>query len=105
MRTLAVLRIAIGIVAVQHLWPFLRDARHGFVYRDAFYQPYASWYPEPPRALSVALLWLGVVAALAMAAGLCRRVATAATFVVVAYNLFLSETNVHNNRAYLVIVL
>jgi uncharacterized membrane protein YphA (DoxX/SURF4 family) len=105
MRALAVVRIAVGFVAVQHLRPFLTDARHGFIYRDAFYEPYASWYPQPPRALYITLLWLGVVAALAMAVGLCTRLATTATFAIVAYNLFLSQTNVHNNRAYLVIVL
>jgi uncharacterized membrane protein YphA (DoxX/SURF4 family) len=105
MRALALLRIAVGLVALQHLRPFLTDARHGFIYRDAFYEPYAAWYPQLPRALYITLLWVGVVAALAMAAGLCTRVATAATFAVVAYTLFLSKTNVHNNRAYLVIVL
>ena len=40
-----------------------------------------------------------------MTVGLATRVATATTFGVVAYNLFLSTTHVHNNRAYLVIVL
>ena len=34
---------------VAALAPVSRDARHGFIYRDAFYQPYASWYPELPR--------------------------------------------------------
>jgi hypothetical protein len=105
MRALAVLRIAAGLLALQHLWPFLTDARHGFVYRDAFYHPYASWYPELPRSLYIALLWTGAAAAVAMALGIGTRVATATTFGVVAYNLFLSTTNVHNNRAYLVIVL
>jgi uncharacterized membrane protein YphA (DoxX/SURF4 family) len=105
MRALALLRIAVGLVAVQHLRPYVDDARRGFVYRDAFYQPYTSWYPELPRMLYVALLWVGIVAAIAMAVGLCTRVATVTTFAVVAYNLFLSTTNVHNNRAYLVIVL
>ena len=44
-------------------------------------------------------------AAVAMSLGLFPRVATATTFAVVAYNLFLSTTHFHNNRAYLVIVL
>jgi uncharacterized membrane protein YphA (DoxX/SURF4 family) len=105
MRALALLRIAVGLLALQHLWPFLDRARHGFIYRDAFYHPYASWYPELPRSMYVALLWVGAAAAIAMALGLATRVATATTFAVVAYNLFLSTTNVHNNRAYLAIVL
>jgi uncharacterized membrane protein YphA (DoxX/SURF4 family) len=105
MRALAVLRAAAGVVALMHLRPFLDDARRGFIYRDAFFHPYASWYPDLPRDLYVALLWLGAAAAIAMALGLWTRVTTAVTFGVVAYNLFLSTTNVHNNRAYLVVVL
>jgi hypothetical protein len=45
------------------------------------------------------------VAAVAMALGFVTRLATATTFAIVAYNLFLSTTHFHNNRAYLVIVL
>ena len=45
------------------------------------------------------------VAAVAMSLGLLTRVATATTFAIVTYNLFLSTTHFHNNRAYLVIVL
>ena len=40
-----------------------------------------------------------------MSLGFLTRLATAATFAIVAYNLFLSTTHFHNNRAYLVIVL
>ena len=40
-----------------------------------------------------------------MTVGLATRLATATTFGVVAYNLFLSTTHVHNNRAYLAVVL
>jgi hypothetical protein len=40
-----------------------------------------------------------------MALGVATRLTTGITFAAVTYNLFLSTTNVHNNRAYLVIVL
>ena len=40
-----------------------------------------------------------------MSLGLLTRLATATTFLIVTYNLFLSTTHFHNNRAYLVIVL
>ena len=87
-----------------HLRPFLDTARHGRIYRDSFYQPYASWYPELPRRCT---------------SGCCgsrssprrdddrllTRVATVTTFTIVAYDLFLSTTNMHNNRAYLMVVL
>jgi hypothetical protein len=40
-----------------------------------------------------------------MSLGFLTRLATATTFAVVAYNVFLSTTHFHNNRAYLLIVL
>jgi uncharacterized membrane protein YphA (DoxX/SURF4 family) len=105
MRSLALLRVLAGPVVLLHLRPFLSDAVDGRIYRDAFYEPYAAWYPELPRAVYVGLLWLAAVAAVAMALGVLTRLATATTFAIVAYNLFLSTTHFHNNRAYLVIVL
>ena len=104
-RSLALLRVLAGPIVLLHLQPFLSDALDGRIYSDAFYEPYASWYPELPEAVYVGLLCVGAVAAIAMSLGLFTRVATATTFAVVAYNLFLSTTHFHNNRAYLVIVL
>ena len=105
MRALALLRVLVGPVVLLHLRPFISDAWDGRTYRDAFYEPYAAWYPEVPDALYIALLWLAAAAAVAMSLGLKTRLTTATTFVIVAYNLFLSTTHFHNNRAYLVIVL
>jgi Vitamin K-dependent gamma-carboxylase len=105
MRALALLRVLAGPVALLHLQPFLADAAQGEIYRDAFYEPYAAWYPELPEGAYTGLLWLGAVAAVAMSLGFLTRVATTTAFVIVTYNLFLSTTHFHNNRAYLVIVL
>jgi vitamin K-dependent gamma-carboxylase-like protein len=105
MRALALLRVLTGPVVLLHLRPFLADALDGRVYRDAFYEPYAAWYPELPEAAYVGLLLLAATAAVATSLGFLTRLATATTFVIVAYNLFLSTTHFHNNRAYLVIVL
>jgi hypothetical protein len=105
MRALALLRLLAGPIVVLHLWPFLADAADGRIYRDTFYEPYTTWYPELPRSLYVALLWLAAGAALAMTAGLVTRLATATTLALVAYNQFLSTTHAHSNRAYLLIVL
>jgi hypothetical protein len=105
MRSLALLRVLAGPIVLVHLWPFLDGTLHGRIYRDAFYEPYAAWYPELPRGIYVGLLWLAAVAAVAMTLGLLSRLATASAFAIVAYNLFLSTTHFHNNRAYLVIVL
>jgi Vitamin K-dependent gamma-carboxylase len=105
MRALALLRVLAGPAVLLHLQPFLSDARDGRIYRDAFYEPYVAWYPELPRAVYVGLLGLAAVAAVAMSLGLLTRLATATTFAIVAYNLFLSTTHFHNNRAYLIIVL
>jgi hypothetical protein len=105
MRALALLRVLTGPIVLLHLQPFLSDAVHGRIYRDAFYEPYATWYPELPRAVYAGLLFLAAVAAVAMSVGFLTRAATVTTCVLVAYNLFLSTTHFHNNRAYLIIVL
>jgi hypothetical protein len=105
MRSLALLRVLAGAAVLLHLQPFLSDSLDGRVYSDAFYEPYAAVYPEAPDAVYVGLLWLAAVAAVAMSLGMLTRLATTSAFAVVAYNLFLSTTHFHNNRAYLVIVL
>jgi uncharacterized membrane protein YphA (DoxX/SURF4 family) len=105
MRAVALLRVLAGPAVLLHLHRFLADAFEGRIYRDAFYEPYAAWYPEVPRGLYVGLLVLAAVAAVAMSLGFLTRLATATTFAIVSYNLFLSTTHFHNNRAYLVIVL
>jgi hypothetical protein len=105
MRSLALLRVLAGPAVLLHLQPFLSDALDGRIYSDAFYEAYATWYPEFPRGVYVALLCLAAVAAVAMSLGVLTRIATTTTFAIVAYNLFLSTTHFHNNRAYLVIVL
>jgi hypothetical protein len=105
LRALALLRVLAGPAVLLHLQPFLSDGWEGRIYRDAFYEPYAAWYPELSSAVYVGLLSLAAAAAVAMSLGLLTRPATATTFVIVAYNLFLSTTHFHNNRAYLVIVL
>lgn len=105
LRAMLLLRVLVGPIVVLHLWPFLDDARHGHQYRDTFHEPYASWYPELPRSLYVALLGVGILAAVGMTVGVRARASTVCAFAVVTYNLFLSTTHLHNNRAYLVIVL
>ena len=55
---MALLRILVGPIVLLHLRPLLDDAWHGRIYRDRFHEPYASWYPELPRPLYVAVLWL-----------------------------------------------
>ena len=105
MRSLALLRVLAGPVVLLHLEPFLADGLHGQTYRDAFHEPYAGWYPQLPETVYVGVLAAGAVAAVAMSLGLLTRVATTATFAVVTYNLLLSTTHFHNNRALLAIVL
>jgi hypothetical protein len=105
MRALALLRVLAGPAVLLHLQPFLSDSLDGRTYQDGFHEPYAVWYPELPEAVYVGLLWLAVAAAVAMSLGLLTRLATTTAFGIVAYNLFLSTTHFHNNRAYLVIVL
>jgi hypothetical protein len=105
MRGLALLRVLTGPVVLLHLRPYLSDSLDGRSYLDAFHHPYAAWYPELPEGTYIALLWLAAVAAVAMSVGFLTRLATGTTFAIVAYNVFLSTTHFHNNRAYLLIVL
>jgi hypothetical protein len=56
MRALALLRALVGPVVILHLQPFLSDGWAGRTYRDAFYEPYAAWYPEVLDAVYVGLL-------------------------------------------------
>jgi hypothetical protein len=105
MRALALLRVLAGPAVLLHLQQFISDGWAGHTYRDAFYEPYAGWYPELPEAVYVGMLSLAAIAAVAVSLGFLTRLATATAFGVVAYNLFLSTTHFHNNRAYLVIVL
>jgi hypothetical protein len=105
MRSLALLRILTGPVVLLHLRPYLSDSLDGRTYADAFHHPYTAWYPELPEAAYIGLLWLAAIAAVSMSAGFLTRLAAATTFGIVAYNVFLSTTHFHNNRAYLLIVL
>jgi len=105
MRSLTVLRVLAGPAVLWSLWPFISDALDGRIYSDSFYEPYAAWYPELPRALYVGLLFVAAAAAVAMTLGILSRLATITAFTIFAYNLFLSTTHFHNNRAYLLIVL
>lgn len=105
MRSMALLRVLVGPIVLVHLWPIAADAAHGRFYRDSFHEPYASWYPELPQRPYAVVMWIGVVAAVAMTIGLLTRWSTFVTWLVVTWNLFLSTINFHNNRAYLVIVL
>jgi len=105
MRALALLRVLAGPIVLLHLRPFLADSLEGRTYGDAFHEQYADWYPELPEPVYIGLLWLAAIAAVAMTLGVFVRLATTTTFAIVTYNLFLSTTHFHNNRAYLVIVL
>ena len=104
-RSLAVLRLAIGPIVLLHLSRFLADARDGVIYSDHFTLPYWSWYPELPRGAYVAVLWVTAAAAMLLSAGLWTRVVAWVTVGGVAYNFFLSQTHFHHNRAFLLILL
>jgi uncharacterized membrane protein YphA (DoxX/SURF4 family) len=104
-RPLVPLRLAIGPLVLLHLQPFLERATDGIIYRDRFWLPYADWYPHLPRGAYVALLWTAVAAGFFVSIGLVTRLAAWVCAAAVAYNLFLSQTHFHHNRAFLLIVL
>ncbi len=102
---LAVLRLAIGPIVLLHLRPFLSDVLDGVVYSDSFTLPYWSWYPELPEGVYVAMLWGTALTAMLLSIGLWTRLVAWLTVAGVAYNLFLSQTHFHHNRAFLLILL
>ena len=104
-RAIAVMRIAMGPIALLHLRPFLGDALDGVSYDDHFWEPLIPWLPHLPDRLWFAMLWVGAAAAVLMTVGLWTRAATVTLFAVVATNLLLSQTHFRHNRAFLVILL
>jgi uncharacterized membrane protein YphA (DoxX/SURF4 family) len=97
--------MAVGPLVLMHLMPFLIRATDGIIYRDRFWLPYADWYPQLPRQVYVGLLWSTVVAGFLVSVGLVTRLAAWWCTGGVAYNLFLSQTHFHHNRAFLLILL
>jgi hypothetical protein len=104
-RAVEILRIASGPLVILHLWPFLDSAARGLIYRDRFWEPFLTWYPELGRHTYLLLLRGCVVAAVLVSIGLFTRAATGYVAGFVGYNLFLSVTHFHHNRAFLVILL
>lgn len=104
-RSRALVRSLVGLIAVAHLWPIARSAWRGDTFHGRFHQPYLDIVAELKAGPYTALITIGVVAAFGMCLGIATRWSTAITFVVVALHLLVSTTHVHNNRAYLVSVL
>ena len=104
-RALALLRIAAGPLVLLHLAPFRESADEGIAYSDVFYEPYVAWFPDISRGGYFLLLNATAVAALLVTLGLFTRFAAPTTAALVGYNLFLSQTHFHHNRAFLLILL
>lgn len=104
-RSIAVVRLLVGLITLLHLRPFVSDALDGDTFHDRFHRPYVAWLPAPGPGVYTALLVVGGLAAVLMTVGWMTRAATSATFAVIAFNLLQSTTHMHNNRAYLVAVL
>jgi hypothetical protein len=104
-RSQGLVRMLVGAITLLHLWPFASEALRGTTYRDRFHQPYVDALPDLPTRWYASLMIVAMIAAAAMTIGLATKIATGVTFTIVAYNLALSTTHLHNNRAYLVTVL
>lgn len=108
-RSIAVVRVAVGLVAFVHLRPIATAALRGDTFHDRFHEPFLDPVfdvvpmlgPKPFTALMLA----GAVAALATAVGALTKAATILTTTAVGYHLLVSTTHLHNNRAYLFAVL
>jgi Vitamin K-dependent gamma-carboxylase len=98
LRAVALMRALLGLIVVAHLWP---DLTSDVTAVERFFAPWWSWLPVPSPALYRGLVWIGVAAGIAMAAGLAAHAATRVAFVVVAYLLVLDVTTFAHNRAFL----
>lgn len=102
LRAVALLRAVMGAVVVRHLWP---DVRASELPVDRFHVPWWSWLPVPSHTGYRLLLWIGVVAGVAMILGITSRLATATALTVVTYLLLVDMTGFAHNRAFLVWIL
>lgn len=100
-RSIALLRMAVGVIAFIVLRPVAGDALDGRTYHDRFHEPFLDWLPHLSPALYTAVMIVGAVGSLAMAGGLLTRWASAATTLALGVYLAASTTHLHNNRAYL----
>ena len=105
LRAVALLRIAMGPLLVLHLRPFLDLAARGVTWSDRFNDPFLTWYPAVGGDLYLFLLRLCVVAAVLVSLGALTRLATAYAAAFVTWNVFLTTTHFHHNRAFLIILL
>ncbi len=104
-RALAVLRVALGLVVIGHLGPFLADTLRGKTYDDRFFEPWWGFVPEVPGTVQVLVLWVGAVAAVGLSLGWHTRLVGPVTWACVAANFFLSQTHFRHNRAFLLYLL
>jgi len=104
-RALVPLRILAGPLVLAHLAPFLGDAVSGVTPLDGFTVPYRIPVPVIPGPLYIAAVLGTALAAVLVSLGLFTRAATGFTAGFVVYNLLLSRTHYHHNRAFLAVLL
>lgn len=96
-------RIAFGLVMVVDLLFYAFDGRLERLYLGPlmhFKYPFFAWVTVASPGVMYAVTWLGLAAALAVAAGFLYRAAAALLFFVLAY-LYLLEVTAYNNHNYL----
>ena len=108
-RSVAVVRLVAGLVALVFLGPIAVDGIRGDTFHDRFHEPFLDRLfdvvPMFGPAAFTASMAIGAIAAVALAIGAATRVAAVLTTAAVGYDLLVSTTHLHNNRAYLFAVL
>lgn len=106
-RSIAVVRILVGLVAFVHLRPIAADAVRGRTFHDRFHEPFVVFdvLPTPGPVPYGILIVAGTVSALALSLGVATRVAAVVTTAAVGCHLAVATIHLHNNRAYLFAVL
>lgn len=98
LRLIGLMRAGFGVIVILH---FRRDLIADRLPVERFNEPWWSWLPEPDATAYRVLLWIAVVAALAMIVGVASRFATWIAFGVVLYLLVLDLASFGHNRAFL----
>lgn len=108
-RSIAAVRIVVGLVAFVHLRPIAVAGLRGDTFHDRFHEPFLDplfrLAPMLGPTLFTVLVVAGATASLSMAAGVLTKASTIVATAAVGYHLLVSTTHLHNNRAYLFAIL
>lgn len=104
-RSLAVLRILVGPIAIVHLYPFFVEVDEGRYFTDVFFMPFFEGWPVVDASTYRVLVLGALVSSVTLSLGLFTRLSAIYTLGFVAFNVLSNQLFFHNNRAFLISIL